>query len=224
MNSSPILAELSEILLGSKALQFGEFITKAGRNSPYFIDFGKIYRADWLKRLGNLYQQSLRKSQLDCTEVIFGPAYKGIILALAAVMSADQNQGALSFAFNRKEAKAHGEGGNIVGHPMPKGTKTIIIDDVLSRGTSATESIKLLKPKGINIQALMIAVDREECGYYNESARNEIETVQGVPVISMTTISELGEFLCQHDILGQRWLKEDELQKINAYQLQTFIN
>jgi orotate phosphoribosyltransferase len=183
--------------LEAQVLSFGEFKTKAGRQSPYFFNAGGFSDGALLGALGKYYANALLESGI-AFDMLYGPAYKGITLAAAtAIALAHQNRN-VAFAYNRKEAKDHGEGGTLVGAPV-KG-KVVIIDDVISAGTSVRESVELIRAAGAEPSAVLIALDRmERSGNAIEigshSAVQSVEEEFGIPVIAIANLSNLMDYL-----------------------------
>jgi orotate phosphoribosyltransferase len=171
-----------------QALLFGEFMTKAGRTSPYFFNAGMFSTGAALARLSEFYAKAIRASGLQF-DVLFGSAYKGIPLAAAVAMTLAREGPDVPFCFNRKEAKDHGEGGVIVGTPLAG--RVLIIDDVISAGTSVRESVALIRAAGAVPCAVAIAVDRMERGNGTTSAVQEVEQTYGIPVIAIATLDDL---------------------------------
>jgi orotate phosphoribosyltransferase len=170
------------------ALRFGEFTTKAGRVSPYFFNAGRFCDGDSLGALGRFYARAAVASGIRY-EVLFGPAYKGITLAAAtAVALADLGHN-VPFCFNRKEAKDHGEGGNIVGAPL-RG-RVLVIDDVITDGGAKREAIELIRAAGAEPVGVLIALDREEKGQGELSATQELGRDYGIPVAAIATLSDI---------------------------------
>lgn len=181
-----------EFAIASKVLCFGEFRTKAGRLSPYFFNAGLFNDGEKLKRLGEFYAKAIVSSGIEF-DVLFGPAYKGIPLAASiAIALADMGRN-VPFAFNRKEAKDHGEGGSVVGAEL-KG-RILIVDDVISAGTSVRESVNLIKAHGAVPAGVVIALDRMERGQGAQSAVQEVREQYGLPVFSVVTLNDLIDFL-----------------------------
>lgn len=169
-------------------LKFGEFTTKAGRCSPYFFNAGLVNDGVALAALGQFYVKAIDAAGI-AFDMLFGPAYKGIPLAAAvAIAYAEQNR-VCPFAFNRKEAKAHGEGGNLIGAPLQG--KVLIIDDVISAGTSVRESVALIRSAGAKPCAVAIALDRCERGSGELSATQEVARDYGIPVVSIAGLDNL---------------------------------
>jgi orotate phosphoribosyltransferase len=176
-------------------LRFGEFKTKAGRLSPYFFNAGLFNDGASLARLADFYAHTVIASDLG-VDVLFGPAYKGIPLAAATAMALAGMGRNLSFAFNRKEAKDHGEGGTLIGAPLAG--RVLIIDDVISAGTSVRESIDLIRAAGATPAGVLIALDRQERGQGALSAVQEVEQIFGIPVIAVATLADLIAYLRGH--------------------------
>jgi orotate phosphoribosyltransferase len=183
--------------LEAKVLSFGEFKTKAGRLSPYFFNAGGFDDGARLGALGRYYAKALQESKLSF-DMLYGPAYKGITLASATAIALADSGVNVPYAYNRKEAKDHGEGGVLVGAPV-KG-KVVIVDDVISAGTSVRESVDLIRKAGAEPVAVLIALDRmERSGTASEigdkSAVQAVEQEFGLPVISIANLSGLMSFL-----------------------------
>ena len=174
--------------LQQNVLNFGEFTTKAGRPSPYFFNAGLFNDGASTLQLARFYAQAIIESQIEF-DMLFGPAYKGIILAAATAMMLAEKGINIPFAYNRKEAKDHGEGGVLVGAPL-KG-RVLIIDDVISAGTSVRESVKLIQNEGATPAAVAIALDRMEKGTGELSAVQEVEQQYGLPVIAIANLLDL---------------------------------
>nr|WP_262489139.1 orotate phosphoribosyltransferase [Halomonas sp. ANAO-440] len=187
-----------EFAIEQGVLKFGEFTLKSGRVSPYFFNAGLFRSGRALARLGRFYASAIQASQLP-VDVLFGPAYKGIPLAATtAVALADHHDRDLPFAFNRKEVKAHGEGGNIVGAELAG--RILIIDDVITAGTAIREVMALIEAAGAQAVGVVIALDRQECGAdegagKHQSAIQEVEARYGMPVISIVTLDMVLAYL-----------------------------
>lgn len=173
-------------------LRFGEFQTKAGRLSPYFFNAGLFNDGASLRNLSQFYAQAILASGLSF-DMLFGPAYKGIILAAGTAIALDEQGRNVPFCYNRKEAKDHGEGGMTVGAPL-KG-RVLIIDDVISAGTSVRESIELIRAAGAEPCGVAIALDRMERGQGELSAAQEVQRNFGIPVVSIATLDNLLGYL-----------------------------
>ena len=181
-----------EFAIAEEVLRFGEFKTKAGRLSPYFFNAGLFDDGASLLRLGEFYAAAIVQSGIDF-DMLFGPAYKGITL-VASISIALARQGRnLPYAYNRKEAKDHGEGGTTVGAPL-KG-RVLIVDDVISAGTSVRESVELIWAAGAEPCSVAVAIDRQERGTGTLSAVQEVERDNGIPVIRIATLADLIAYL-----------------------------
>ena len=185
-----------EFAVDAGVLRFGQFTTKAGRNSPYFFNAGLFHDGATLGRLADFYAQTLIDSGIEF-DMLFGPAYKGITLASATAVALAARGRSVSFAYNRKEAKDHGEGGTIVGAKLQG--RVVIIDDVISAGTSVRESIALIEAAGGVPSAVVIALDRQEKATDNEgdSAWSAVQQVQqlGLRVTAIATLTDLLQVL-----------------------------
>lgn len=196
--------------LEKKVLQFGEFKTKAGRLSPYFFNLGNFNDGDSLKKLGEFYAQTIINSQIRF-DMIFGPAYKGIPLASSIAIALSQKNKNIPFSFNRKEKKNHGEGGEIIGSPIQG--NVLIIDDVISAGTSINHSVALIKELGGVPCGVVVAIDRQEKGESTLSAIQEVEKNHDIPVISLINLNEIKNFLMSHEILSENLSALEDYQK-----------
>ncbi|NOT83754.1 MAG: orotate phosphoribosyltransferase [Methylococcaceae bacterium] len=191
-------------------LKFGEFQLKSGRISPYFFNTGLFNTGAQLAKLGEFYAQTLIHSKLP-VDVLFGPAYKGIPLVTATAIAYYALTGIdIPLAFNRKEAKTHGEGGTLVGAPL-KG-QVLILDDVITAGTSVRESVLLIKAAAAIPAGVLIALDRQEQGQNQISAITEVEQTFNMPVIAIISLADIIEFLAASPVFS------DQLLGINAYQ------
>ena len=194
-----------------EVLRFGEFKTKAGRISPYFFNAGLFNDGESLMKLGEFYAAAITNSGIEF-DMLFGPAYKGITLAASIAIAFAKNGRNVPYAYNRKEAKDHGEGGVIVGSPL-KG-RVLIIDDVISAGTSVRESVALIAANGASACGVAIAIDRQEKGLGELSAVQEVVEHNQIPVCAIAHLSDLMTFL-----QSQQEMKEN-LQAVSAYRQQ----
>lgn len=177
-------------------LRFGEFTLKSGRTSPYFFNAGLFNTGEHLAKLGRCYAQAIVDSDINF-DVLFGPAYKGIPLAAAASIAlAEQHGKNIPWCFNRKEAKDHGEGGNLVGSPL--NGRILVIDDVITAGTAIRESVDIIKSAGAELAGVVIALDRQERGQGERSAIQEVEENLGINVASIVKLEHLLEYLKMH--------------------------
>ena len=185
--------------IDEKVLLFGEFKTKAGRLSPYFFNAGLFNHGAALKKLAQFYAKAIRESALGY-DMLFGPAYKGIpLVAAIAIALADEGRD-VGYAFNRKEAKDHGEGGSVIGAPLAG--RVLIADDVISAGTSVRESVELIRGAGATPCGVAIALDRMERGAGDLSAVQEVRQTYNMRVISIATLDDLVKFLTVDPALG----------------------
>ena len=185
--------EFIEMILAKQVLRFGDFTLKSGRTSPYFFNAGLINDGGALAQLGESYAQAIVESGV-AFDMLFGPAYKGIPLATAtAVAFAGKHRRNVPIAYNRKEVKAHGEGGMLIGAPLDG--RVLIVDDVLTAGTAVRESINLIKGAGANPAGVVLALDRQERGLGAQSAVQEIQSNMGIPVIRIIALDHLIEYL-----------------------------
>ena len=185
-------AQFIDFAIKKEVLRFGEFKTKAGRLSPYFFNAGLFNDGESLMKLGEFYATAILKSGVKF-DMLFGPAYKGITLAASISIALARQGHNFPYAYNRKEAKDHGEGGTIVGAPLQG--KVLIVDDVISAGTSVRESVEIIKAAGATPAGVAIAIDRQERGLGALSAVQEVEKDSGMPVIKIATLADLIQFL-----------------------------
>ncbi|MCS4503020.1 Orotate phosphoribosyltransferase [wastewater metagenome] len=185
--------EFLEFAHEREVLRFGRFTLKSGRESPYFFNAGLFNTGGALARLGRYYARAIVEAGVDF-DVLFGPAYKGIPLAAATAVALAEHHGRdLPYAFNRKEAKDHGEGGNIVGAPL-RG-RVLVIDDVITAGTSVAESVALIEEAGATLAGVVIALDRQERGEGERSAAQEVAAHHGAPVHAIADLDTLVAYL-----------------------------
>lgn len=183
-----------ELMIQYDALRFGEFTLKSGRISPYFFNIGNIHSGTALAQIGDCYAHTLKNSDIDF-DVLFGPAYKGIPLAATTAVSlATTLNQPVDYCFNRKEAKDHGEGGQLVGADL-KDKRVVIIDDVITAGTAIRASLPLLKDAGATVAGIVIALDRQERGQGSQSALQEITQELNIPVISIISLADIVDYL-----------------------------
>ncbi len=181
-----------EFLIESEVLLFGDFELNSGRKSPYFFNLGNISSGESLRVLGEAYAQTIVENSIRA-DVLFGPAYKGIPIAVATSMALGMMGSDASFAFNRKEVKNHGEGGNIVGSDIRR--KVLIIDDVLTSGKALKESIDLLKSSGAEVVGALVALNRDEIDEDKQTARQLLEKGEGINITSICSINDVANYL-----------------------------
>ncbi len=204
--------EFIEFAIQNEVLRFGSFTLKSGRISPYFFNAGLFNTGEHLTRLSRFYAAAIQDAGIDF-DTLFGPAYKGIPLAaITAVALFDQHQRNIPYCFNRKEAKDHGEGGNIVGAPLAG--KVLIIDDVITAGTAIRESMDIIDAAGAKASGVVIALDRQERGKGEKSAIQEVEESFGLKVASIITLADLMEYLKDDPAMTEH------LEAVNAYREQ----
>ena len=182
-----------DFMLEIGALKFGEFTLKSGRVSPYFFNAGQFNQGNHLSQLGQFYAQAIEASGIKF-DVLFGPAYKGIpLVAATAIALNDSFNRSVPYSFNRKEAKDHGEGGSIVGHPLEG--DILIIDDVITAGTAIREAKDIIDANGAKTKGVVVALDRQEKGKGELSAIQEVENNFGIAVVSIINLSHIVDYL-----------------------------
>ncbi len=208
----PYQQQFLDFAIANDVLKFGEFTLKSGRLSPYFFNFGLFQTGSSLAKLGDYYAQAIVDSGISF-DMLFGPAYKGIpLVAVIAANLYEKHGRDYPYAYNRKEAKDHGEGGNIVGAPL-KG-KVLIVDDVISAGTAIREAGDIVQNNGANVAGVAISLDRQEKGQGEQSAVQEVEAAYGINVIHIIGLDNVIQHI-------QATVKDDQLlDKINAYREQ----
>ena len=198
-----------EFAIARGVLKFGEFTLKSGRVSPYFFNAGLFNRGGDLAKLGRFYADALMDAGVEF-DVLFGPAYKGIPIATTtAVALADSHSLDVPYCFNRKEAKTHGEGGNLVGSPLEG--RVMLVDDVITAGTAIRESMTLIEQQQASLSGVLIALDRQERGNGELSAIQEVERDFGTRVISIVSLADVVAYLTEkggHD---------EQISAINTY-------
>ena len=188
--------EFIEFLQGAGVLKFGDFTAKSGRKIPYFVNAGMIKTGDEIAKLGEFYAKAYFDKLGKKDAVLYGPAYKGISIAVSAAVALSKNGLNVPFFFNRKEAKDHGEGGVFVGYVPKAGEEVVITEDVITAGTAIRESVNILSPlEGTKIAAAFIMVDRKEKGKTEKSAMAEVEEEFGFPVYSVVDVYDIIEYL-----------------------------
>jgi orotate phosphoribosyltransferase len=204
-------ASFIDLCLRLGVLRFGEFKLKSGRLSPYFFNAGSFNTGGGLGELGRHYAEAIQKTAWSF-DVLFGPAYKGIPLVTATAVALAENRLNVPICFNRKEAKDHGEGGITIGAPLAG--RVLIVDDVISAGTSVRESVELIRAAGASPCAVVISLDRMERGAGTLSAVQEVEQTFHLPVMSIATLDDLVGYLSGHGEMAR------ELQMVARYRTQ----
>ena len=192
-----------KLTLQREVLRFGDFTLKSGRQSPYFFNMGRIDSGAALAQLGRAYAAAMIDAGVE-VDMLFGPAYKGIALAAAtAIALSDQHGLDLPWAYNRKEAKNHGEGGVLVGAPLQG--RVLIVDDVMTAGTAVRESLALIRAHGAEPAGVLIALDRQERGSGERSAAQEVAADHGIPVIAITGLGDLLSYAAEQPQLAAEY-------------------
>ena len=211
--------EFVEFLLDTGVLSFGDFQTKSGRRTPYFLDFARFSRGSEVRRLGSFYARAIHARLGGAFDVLFGPAYKGIPLVVATALACAGELGRdASFCFNRKEEKDHGEGGRLVGHKLRDGERVVIVEDVTTAGTSIRETVPLLRAAArVELAGLVVAVDRQERGTGERSALRELEAEFGMPCFAIATIDEIVGVLAREPAHDRPRLDDALVARIREY-------
>lgn len=207
------VARLVDVLIDAEALRFGDLITKSGRPTPYFVNFGQVRTGPQLAALAACYADGVARIFGDGVDVLFGPAYKGIPLAVATSLALERRGISVGFAFDRKEAKDHGEGGTIVGMQPSAGDRVVILEDVTTAGTSLDASIPQLRATaGVEVVGVLVGVDRlEHAAEPTETALDGVGRRYGVRVAALATIEDVAERL-----IG-RTIDADDVARIRAH-------
>ena len=188
--------EFIEFLQSAGVLKFGDFTAKSGRKIPYFINAGMIKTGEEIAKLGEFYAKAYFEKVGNKPTVLYGPAYKGISIAVSAAVALSKNGLDVPFFFNRKEAKDHGEGGVFVGYVPQAGEEVVIVEDVITAGTAIRESMAILSNlEGVKVAATFVMVDRKEKGQGEKGAMQEIEEEFGFPVYSVVDVYDIIEYL-----------------------------
>ena len=206
-------------MVRSGVLTFGDFVTKSGRRTPYFINTGNYKTGAQAGKLGDYYAACIQEQFPDGIDCLFGPAYKGIPLVVSAAAALYRNYGRdLPYCFNRKEAKDHGEGGSLVGYKPQDGDRVDIVEDVVTAGTAVRESIALFRDVAkVDIRALFVSVDRMERGTRDCSTLDELRQDYGIAVCPIVTVREIMAFLHNRELDGKVWLDDATLVRMEAY-------
>ena len=214
---SPLQAEFIDFLVKSSALKFGEFVLKSGRNAPYFINTGSFDSGSTISALGRFYARHIVESGIDDARVIFGPAYKGISLAVTTSVALFTDYALdLRFCFDRKETKTHGDAGKMVG-VINQGDKVVLVEDVITAGTTLKTVVPVLHDQlGAKIIGVVIAVDRCERGSGVLSAVQEAEEVHGISIFPLVTIHHIWHYLSTPNNTGFV-ISEEQSGRINRY-------
>lgn len=211
--------EFIEFMVRSNVLIFGDFTTKSGRKTPYFVNTGKYQTGEQVSKLGDYYASCIVNSVKEDIDVLFGPAYKGIVLSSAAAASLYKNYNInISYSFNRKEVKDHGEGGYIVGYMPKDNDKIAIIEDVITAGTSIRECIPMLKALAdVNINSVVISVDRMEKGRNNKTTLDELKDEFCIETYSIVNTLDIIKHLHNREIDGKIIITDEIKKKMENY-------
>jgi orotate phosphoribosyltransferase len=215
----PYKSEFIAFMVRAGVLSFGDFVTKSGRKTPFFVNTGRYEKGSQLRELGRFYARALvDRLGLDF-DVLFGPAYKGIPLVVTTAMALAEEHGKdVSFVFNRKEAKDHGEGGSLIGHKLADGERVVLIEDVTTAGTSVRETLPLLRAQAnVKIAGLLVSVDRMERGTGELNALAELEATLGAPAFAIVTIDDAVAALRGQSVGGKAVLDDETYERIRAY-------
>ena len=205
--------EFIKFLESAGVLKFGDFTAKSGRKIPYFINAGDIKTGDQIAKLGEFYAKSYFEKVGNKRCVLYGPAYKGIPIAVSASVALSKEGLDVPFFFNRKEEKDHGEGGVFVGYKPQAGEEIVIVEDVITAGTAIRESMEILsKLEGTKVAATFVMVDRKEKGKTEKSAMAEVEAEFGFPVYSVVDVYDIIEYL-----------EEDESNRENVERIKNYL-
>lgn len=210
-------AAFVDLLVRHQALRFGDFTLKSGRRSPYFVNAGQIRSGAAIAGLGEAYAAELERAEIAC-DLVFGPAYKGVPLAVATAIALAARGRDVGYGFDRKEAKDHGEGGVFVGTAPAAGMRVVIVDDVITSGISIREAMTLLqRAAAVTIAGVIVAVDRQERGRSEKTTLRELEEELGVPVRPIVTIREIAGYLHGREIDGAVVIDDARRAAIDAY-------
>ena len=211
--------EFITFMVRAGVLTFGDFTTKSGRRTPYFINTGNYKTGAQAAKLGDYYAACIQQNLPDGVDCLFGPAYKGIPLAVSAAASLYRNYGRdLPYCFNRKEAKDHGEGGVMVGCKPQDGDRVVIVEDVVTAGTAVRESIELFQHVAdVKMRALIVSVDRMERGIRACSTLDELREDYGITVCPIVTVREIIAFLHNRELDGRVYIDDEMKGRMEAY-------
>ena len=211
--------EFIEFMIDCNVLKFGDFVTKSGRKTPFFVNTGFYRTGSQLKRLGEYYAQAIKDQFGLDFDVLFGPAYKGIPLSVAATIAISEKYGEdIRYCSNRKDIKDHGDKGILLGSPIQDGDKVVIIEDVTTAGTAIQETLPIVKAQGdVDVIGLVVSVDRMERGQGEKSALQEIRDTYGFKTTAIVTMAEVVEHLYNKPYKGQIIINDEIKAAIDAY-------
>jgi orotate phosphoribosyltransferase len=209
-----------DFLVRCRALTFGDFTAKSGRPTPYFVNAGNVNTGAQVARLGEFYADAIIKRFGHDVDVVFGPAYKGIPLAVTTALALHHDHGRdVGFCYDRKEAKDHGEGGQLVGHPLAAGDQVVIVEDVTTAGTSIRATVPmLLEAADVHLRGLVVGVDRRERGTRQDvTALEELSEDLGLETVALVTIDDIVDHLAGRRVDGVEPMSDEDLGRIEAY-------
>jgi orotate phosphoribosyltransferase len=206
-----------EFMVSAEVLTFGDFVAKSGRKTPYFVNAGKYRTGQQMRQLAGYYADAIVEQELHF-DVLFGPAYKGIPLAVSIAMTLAERGLDVPFCFDRKEVKDHGEGGKLIGHTPKDGESVLIVEDVTTAGTSIRETVPLLTKSGnVSLAGLVVSVDRMERGTSQLNALDELAQQFDMRTFAIVTIEEIMEYLHNRPINGRVLIDDTMFSKMSAY-------
>lgn len=211
--------EFIEFMVDCGVLKFGDFVTKSGRKTPFFVNTGFYRTGSQLRKLGEYYAKAIESTFGTDFDVLFGPAYKGIPLTVSTTMALSEQYGKdIKYCSNRKEIKDHGDSGILLGSPIADGDKVLIIEDVTTAGTSIQETLPIIKAQGdVKVEGLVVSVDRMERGQGKKSALTEISETYGLKTTSIVTMKEVVEHLYNKEYKGKIIIDNHLKSAIDAY-------
>ncbi len=211
--------EFIEFMLDCQVLKFGDFVTKSGRNTPFFVNTGFYRTGTQLKKLGEYYARAIHDRFGDDFDVLFGPAYKGIPLSVATTIAFSEMYGKeIRYCSNRKEVKDHGDKGILLGGPLGDGDRVVIIEDVTTAGTSIRETLPIIQAQGdAKVLGMCVSVDRQERGTGAKSALKEIEEEHGFTTTAIVTMEDVISYLTENEVGGKKVIDENLKAAIDAY-------
>ena len=212
-------SEFIEFMVDCNVLKFGDFVTKSGRKTPFFVNTGFYRTGAQLKKLGSYYAKAIKNAFGTDFDVLFGPAYKGIPLTVATTLEISEQYGTdIRYCSNRKEVKDHGDKGILLGSPIEDGDKVVIIEDVTTAGTSIGETMPIIKAQGdVEVMGLVVSVDRMERGQGAKSALEEIQEKYGLKTTAIVTMEEVVEHLYNKPYHGRILIDDSLKAAIDAY-------
>jgi orotate phosphoribosyltransferase len=209
-----------DLMVRCEVLTFGDFVAKSGRRTPYFVNAGRYRTGAQVAELGRFYAAAVDEAFGADVDVLFGPAYKGIPLAVTTAIALHQHHGRdVAFCFDRKEAKDHGEGGSLIGHQLADGDRVVVVEDVTTAGTSIRETVPLLRAAAdVDVVGLVVGVDRRERGTrHDASALEQLADELALRTVALATIDDIVAHLADREVDGRRVLGADDLERIAAY-------